>query len=115
VVGKRSPLFMASEAGQLEVATYLAQRFEVDPNIQCEEARKTALFAAAERGHTAVVEELVRRHDIEVNRMTSGRKTALYVAVERGYKDCVKHILKRCKLADLYLETSFSTTPLYIA
>jgi hypothetical protein len=73
------------------------------------------LFVAAEKGFTPIVEELIKRPDIDVNKMTSGKKTALYVAIERGYIDCVRHILRRCKLADLYLETSFSTTPLYIA
>lgn len=58
---------------------------------------------------------MIKRPDIDVNKMTSGKKTALYVAIERGFYDCVKLILKRCKLVDLYLETSFSTTPLYIA
>lgn len=47
--------------------------------------------------------------------MTSGKKTALYVAIERSQVECVKQILRRCRQADLYLETSFSTTPLYIA
>lgn len=115
LVNKKSPLYVACEHGQVEVATYLARRFEIDPNLQCEDARKTALYIAAERGHAKIVEELIMRPEIEVNRLTSGKKTALYVAIERGYLECVKQILKRCKLADLYIETSFSTTPLFIA
>ena len=70
---------------------------------------------AAERGCVPIVKELVKRHDIDVNRMTSGKKTALYVAIERSQVECVKQILRRCRQADLYLETSFLTTPLYIA
>jgi hypothetical protein len=70
---------------------------------------------AAEKGLVPLVKELIKRPDIDVNRMTSGKKTALYVAIEKGQVECVKHILRRCRQADLYLETSFSTTPLYIA
>ena len=61
------------------------------------------------------MEELIKRPDIDVNKLTSGKKTALYMAIERGNIECVKAILRRSKVADLYLETSFSTTPLYIA
>jgi ankyrin repeat protein len=114
-IAKKSPLYVACEYGHLELAKYLIQRFEINPNLQCEDSHKTALFVAAEKGFTPIVEELIKRPDIDVNKMTSGKKTALYVAIERGYIDCVRHILRRCKLADLYLETSFSTTPLYIA
>ena len=99
----------------MELATYLVHRFETDVNVQCEDSHKTALFIAAEKGHALIVEELIKKPNIDVNRTTSGKKTALYVAIERGYVECVKHILKKCKLADLYMETSFLTTPLYIA
>lgn len=108
-------MYVAIEYGQSELATYLIQRFENDPNLQCEDHHKTPLIMAAERGLTEIVKELIKRPDIEVNRQTSGKKTALYVAIEKGHVECVKHILRRCKLSDLYLETSFSTTPLYIA
>lgn len=83
--------------------------------MQCDDSNKTALIIAAEKGFSEIVAELVRRPDIDVNRLTSGKKTALYVAVEKGNLECVRHILKKCKLADLYLETSFCTTPLFIA
>jgi len=66
------------------VATYLIQRFEIDPNIQCEDSNKTALYVAAERGYSQIVSELVRRPDIDVNKQTSGKKTALYVAIEKA-------------------------------
>ena len=115
VVSRKSPLYVACEAGQLEVATYLARRFEIDPNLQCDDSNKTPLIIAVEKGYTSIVEELVKRPDLDVNRLTSGKKTALYVAIEKGSLEAVRHILKKCKLADLYLETSFGTTPLFIA
>jgi serine/threonine-protein phosphatase 6 regulatory ankyrin repeat subunit B len=114
-VNMRSPLYAACENGQTEMAIWLIQRFEIDVNLQCDIAHKTALYIAAEKGHTDIVEELIKRPDVDVNKFTAGKKTALYVAIEKGNIDCVRQILKRCKLADLYLETSYSTTPLFIA
>lgn len=115
MVQSKSPLYVACEYGHVELASYLIERFEIDVNLQCENSHKTALFIATEKGHTQIVEQLIKRHDIDVNKMTAGKKTALYMAIERGNIDCVRTILRRCKIADLYLETSFSTTPLYIA
>ena len=58
--------------------------------MQCDESNKTALVIASEKGYGSIVEELVKRPDIDVNKMTSGKKTALYVAVEKGFIDCVR-------------------------
>ena len=99
----------------MDLAILLAQRFELDPNVQCEDSKKTALFAAAEKGLEAIVTELIRRADVDVNRMTSGKKTALYVAVEKTHVGCVREILKKCRSDDLYAQTSFGTTPLFAA
>jgi len=62
----------------------LIQRFEIDPNIQCEDSNKTPLYVAAEKGFALIVTELIKRPDIDVNKMTSGKKTALYVAIEKN-------------------------------
>lgn len=114
-VNKKSPLYVACEQGHIELATYLIQRFEVDPNLQCEDSNKSALYIASEKGYSQIVAELVRRPDIDVNKMTSGKKTALYVAIEKSHVECVRHILKKCKQDDLYQQTSFGTTPLFAA
>lgn len=114
-VNKRSPLYAACEGGHVDLAIWLVQRFEIDVNLQCDDSNKTALYISAERGYSLIVEELVKRPDIEVNKFTAGKKTPLYAAIERGNTECVRHILKKCKQADLYLETSYCTTPLFIA
>lgn len=46
--------------------------------------------------------ELVKRPDIDVNRMTCGKKTPLYVSVEKNNVNCVREILKKCRSDDLY-------------
>ena len=51
IVMKKSPLYVACEKGHLELASYLIQRFEIDPNIQCEDSNKTALYVSAEKGY----------------------------------------------------------------
>eukprot|EP00347_Sterkiella_histriomuscorum_P007735 403347755 len=115
LVMKKTPLYVACEKGHIELATYLIQRFEIDPNIQCEDSNKTALFVSAEKGFKDIVTELIRRPDIDVNKTTSGKKTALYVAIEKNQVECVRQILKKCRADDLYATTSFGTTPLFAA
>ena len=87
----------------------------MDPNIACEDSHKTALYVSAEKGYSSIVSELMNRPDIDVNRVTSGRKTALYVSIEKNQLECTRHILRKCKQDDLYAQTSFGTTPLFVA
>jgi ankyrin repeat protein len=50
-VWKKSPLYIACEYGNIELASYLIGRFEIDVNFQCEDSHKTALFISAEKGY----------------------------------------------------------------
>ena len=73
------------------------------------------MYISAEKGYEKIVAELIRRPDIDINKMTSGKKTPLYVAIEKNNVSCVREILKICKSDDLYAQTSFATTPLFAA
>jgi ankyrin repeat protein len=52
LIQKKSPLFVACEYNYIELATYLIQRFETDPNIQSEDSKKTALYICSEKGYS---------------------------------------------------------------
>lgn len=47
--------------------------------------------------------------------MTARGKSPLYLAVENDSAECVWVLLKKCKIEDVFKETNFGTTPLFMA
>jgi hypothetical protein len=81
-----TPLMLAAEAGQSEVAELLAPR--------CTEGLDDALFLAACHDHAGIVELLAHRGACVHSRTREGR-TALMVAAAMGADDAVRALLRQ--------------------
>lgn len=46
---------------------------------------------------------------------TARGKSPLYIAVELDWTECVWILLWKCKIEDVFRETNFGTTPLFMA
>ena len=103
----QTALILAAQRGHEEIAQLLLKREDVDVNVayrpestrcttcrghishtcypQLAKARgSTALMLAAQHGHCAIVRQLLKRHDIDVNATDEDGKTALMLAAQKG-------------------------------
>ena len=87
-------LIKAIQVGHLGITRRILESPDLDPN-QRDLSGHTALFVAASSGHTLIVEELLKRSDIQVD-LTHPRTgwTALLAAVEQGSEQSVELLLK---------------------
>ena len=108
----RTPLIVASEEGHEVLVEYLIQG-----GADCRavtKAGKTALYNACERGHVNIASMLLEGGS-DPSQQTCRKKIALYTAAEQGNVELVKVLLPFTKKADLFVETTYGTTPLFIA
>ena len=108
----RTPLIVASEEGHETLVEYL-----IKGGADCRavtKAGKTALYNACERGHVNIASMLLEGGS-DPSQQTCRKKIALYTAAEQGNVELVKVLLPFTKKADLFVETTYGTTPLFIA
>ena len=108
----RTPLIVAAEEGHEDLVKFL-----IDNGADCRavtKAGKTALYNACERGHVSIANMLLEGGS-DPSQQTCRKKIALYTAAEQGNVDLVKVLLPFSKKADLFVETTYGTTPLFIA
>merc|ERR1711991_200419 len=102
----------ASEEGHETLVEYL-----IKGGADCRavtKAGKTALYNACERGHVKIASMLLEGGS-DPSQQTCRKKIALYTAAEQGNVELVKVLLPFTKKADLFVETTYGTTPLFIA
>ena len=107
-----TPLIIAAEEGHGDVIDFLLSR-DVDVTATTN-AGKSALYVACEQGQIDVIQMLVDGGCI-VNQPTMRNKIAIYCAAEQGNKEIVKILLQYSTKKDLFAETTYGTTPLFIA
>ena len=103
---------VASEEGHETLVEYLS-----NGGADCRavtKAGKTALYNACERGHVNIASMLLEGGS-DPSQQTCRKKIALYTAAEQGNVELVKLLLPFTKKADLFVETTYGTTPLFIA
>ncbi|HEY9285802.1 MAG TPA: ankyrin repeat domain-containing protein [Pyrinomonadaceae bacterium] len=83
----QTPLFKAAERGDAEIAKILLEH-KADPNVRDTFYGATALYWAADKGHTEVVRALV-------NAGATGRENVLSLAVDTGNVEFVKIVLAK--------------------
>ena len=108
----RTPLIVASEEGQLEVVTILLSK-GADVHMTTN-AGKSALYMGCERGHVQVCKTLLE-HGADPGQASCRKKIPLYTAAEQGNLPMVKVLLPYTTKAHLFIETTYGTTPLFIA
>ncbi len=92
-----TPLLLAAAMGDLEmVRAFLSDAPACKTlNIQ-NNADKTPLFCAAEKGHTAVVEALLEKSDIDtINALTTLKRSPIEIAAAHGHLDIVSLLLDK--------------------
>lgn len=92
-VDGRTPLFQAATKGQLSVVKALIG-WGADVNANQSAARETAVHAAAEGGHKAVVEVLLEAK-ADPNATSAQGRTPLSIATGLGYAAVVETLLER--------------------
>lgn len=105
-----TPLFVATQHGQLEVVEALLDcGAEVNERNQL---HMTALILAAAMGRADLV-ELLLKHDANPTAEMESGSTALYLAAETGAEEVVNQLLTYGATVDAAIEDG--STPLYIA
>ena len=107
-----TPIIVAAEAGFADIVQLLIDR-GADIEAQTNSG-KTAIYAASENGHVDTVRVLMDANCC-VTTPTYRNKTPLYAAAEQGFVGIVKLLLRRTTKQDLFTETTYGTTPLFIA
>ena len=107
-----TPVITAAEAGFADIVQLLIDH-GADIEAQTNSG-KTAVYAAAENGHVDAVSVLMDANCC-VSTPTYRNKTPLYAAAEQGFVGIVKLLLRRTTKQDLFTETTYGTTPLFIA
>jgi ankyrin repeat protein len=108
----RTPLIVAAEEGQLEVVNILlAKGADVHATTN---AGKSALYLGCERGHVELCKTLLEA-GADPGQASCRKKIPLYTAAEQGNLPMVKVLLPYTTKAHLFIETTYGTTPLFIA
>ena len=84
-----SPLYVACKAGQIDKVKALVKS-GANVNWCTEEEERTALHVAAQKGHTAVVEVLIKKGKANVSVKDKQGQMPGDLAAEAKHKDCVK-------------------------
>jgi hypothetical protein len=108
----RTPLIVASEEGQLEVVNILLSK-GADVHATTN-AGKSALYLGCERGHVELCKTLLEA-GADPGQASCRKKIPLYTAAEQGNLPMVKVLLPYTTKAHLFIETTYGTTPLFIA
>ena len=87
---RRTPLFVASYKGHLEIAKFLLSK-GAKPDLDNKHG-ETPLYIASQEGHTKIV-ELLLNNKVEPNLARSDGATSLFVALENGHLEVVKLLL----------------------
>lgn len=94
-----SPLYFAAQSGYIDIVTCLLShrdaknQLDINLNIISPDTGATALFRAAQFGHTYIVKLLLAQPNIKLDIITTTGTTALYIAAQNGHDDIVKALL----------------------
>ncbi|KAH6909553.1 ankyrin repeat-containing domain protein [Coprinopsis sp. MPI-PUGE-AT-0042] len=96
VLGKATPLFLASKRGNEEIIQLLLARLETDVNaVDCD--GETALVVACAEGQEAPVKHLLAHPDVDVNIPAQDGTTAIIHAGGRAFDALIEHLLQHPK------------------
>ena len=70
---------------------------------------------ACEHGHEDVAAMLVENHSVDIHTLTFRNKTPLYAAAEGNHAGIARLLLGHGAWDDIAVETTYGTTPLFIA
>ena len=107
---KRTPLFISSESGHLDIVKYLYSHY-ADINHKTTTS-DTPLIASSSKDHLEVVEYLIEQ-GAQVNDHNNKGNTALFVSSENGYMEIVKCLVEHG--ANVNDKNNDRISPLYIS
>ncbi|WMV40846.1 hypothetical protein MTR67_034231 [Solanum verrucosum] len=99
--GKRgdAPLHLAARAGNLGKVKEIIQKFDISKGVKellslQNQQGETALYIAAENGHTLVVVEILKHLDLQVASLVANNGyDAFHVAAKQGHLEVLKELL----------------------
>ena len=86
-----TPLYVACQAGHLDVVEYLSNNELCDVHAK-DKIGRTALHSASKAGHLEVVKHLVERKGCDINVKNDDQLTPLHVACQAGHLDVVVYL-----------------------
>ncbi|KAK4729488.1 hypothetical protein R3W88_022476 [Solanum pinnatisectum] len=115
--GKRgdSPLHLAARAGNLGKVKEIVQKFDNSKGIKellslQNQQGETALYIAAENGHTLVVVEILKHLDLQVASLVANNGyDAFHVAAKQGHREVLKELLQSFPNLVMATDSSNST------
>ena len=90
-----TPMFIASQGGNVKVVAALLEHPHCDINKPMTQSRVTPFYIACSRRHFPVLEELVKRSDCDINRADRSGLTPLHLAVRNGIVRLAAMLLRR--------------------
>ncbi len=113
-IGKRIPLHFAAEGGHVEVVELLLRQPAMDPNYR-DYTGQTALFKAANTGHSAVVKHMLLYKETDADAFSDDGFSPLTVAIFGKYEGIVRLLLARPEVDPNACDKSYNQTPLWMA
>jgi WD40 repeat protein/ankyrin repeat protein len=109
----RTPLYIASQNGHLDVVRYLVDKAKCDPN-QASSDGTTPVNVASAKGHLATVHYLVAEANCDANQANNSGWTPVITASYDGHLDIVHYLVADAQ-CDPKQADKDGTTPVYVA
>ena len=110
----RTPLHIACEKGNIDVAEYLINQCSCDKEAR-ENKQRTPLFSACLEGHIGIVKLLTSKFRCKVDARDVNGRTPLHVACYLGFHKIVKYLINDCGCSPEVRDEKSLQTPLHWA
>lgn len=112
---ERTPLYIASDKGKIQVVEYLLSLKDKDGKLRVvvdsvDKDGETALHVAADEGYLPIVRFLIEVGDADINKQDKDLDTPLHKSADEGYLNIVRYLIE--KKADTKIKNKKGRTPI---